>query len=133
MTRIAAITPAHRNYLRQLKTDFDQAYAEIDDLSDRTSPRFRAAEALYRVWIKSIDAHAMALLDDLDAFDIGGGGRRPEPQQRQHISPVAPIGAGEVDHIFAEMEDVLHARDLIEDPNDAAITTPLDRYRAGPS
>ena len=73
MTRIAAITPAHRNYLRQLKTDFDQAYAEIDDLSDRTSPRFRAAEALYRVWIKSIDAHAMALLDDLDAFDEAEG------------------------------------------------------------
>ncbi len=132
MTRIAAITPAHREYLRQLKTDFDQAYAEIDDISDRTSPKFRAAEALYRAWIKSIDLHAMALLDDLDAFDIGGGGRRPEPQERRHFSPVAPIRAGDVDHIFAEMEDVLHARDLIDDANDAAITGPLNRGPAGP-
>ncbi len=115
MTRIAAITPAHREYLRQLKSDFDQAYAAIDDLSDRTSTGFRVAEAAYRVWIKSIDAHAMALLDDLDAFDIGGGGRRPAPQERRHFSPVTPIRAGEVDHIFAEMEDVLHARDLIDD------------------
>ena len=95
LTRIAAITPAHREHLRQMKADFDQAYAEIEDVNDRTSPSFRNAEALYRAWIKVIDAQALALLDDLDAFDIGGGGPRPEPQPspRAYYSPVVPMRA----------------------------------------
>ena len=115
MTRIAAITPAHREHLRQLKADFEQAYDAIPDVSDRSSPAFRAAEALYRAWIKAIDAQAMALLDDLDALDIGGGGPRPAPSVQRLYSPIAPVRAGEVDHVFSEMEDMLHARDLIED------------------
>ena len=118
MTRIAAITPAHREQLRQLKADFDRAYAAIPDVTDRGSDGFRAAEALYRTWIKAIDAQALALLDDLDALDIGGGGPRPEPREEPHYSPRAPIRAGEVDHVFAEMEDILHARDLIVDEDE---------------
>ena len=119
MTRIAAITPAHREYLRQLKVDFDQAYDVIEDVTDRSSPSFRSAEARYRTWIKAIDSHALALLDDLDALDIGGGG--PRPQARGPYSPVAPVGVGDVDHVFSEMEDMLHARDLIEDEDASEI------------
>lgn len=117
MTRVAAITPAHRDQLRKAKGDFDRAYAAIPDLDDRTSREFREAEALYRVWIKAIDARALALLDDLDAFDIGGGGPRPAPPAPSQRSPVAPVLATEVDHVFAEMEDILHARDLIGEPD----------------
>ncbi len=125
VTRVAAITPAHREHLRNLKADFDRAYAVIEDVTDRGSDSFRAAEALYRVWIKAIDARAMALLDDLDALDIGGGGPRPEPQPqdqaRPHYSPVSPIRAGEVDHVFAEMDDILHARDLLGEEDEDAL------------
>ena len=128
MTRIAAITPAHRDHLRRLKAEFDRAYAEIVDLSDRASPSFRAAENLYRAWIKAIDAQALALLDDLDACDIGGGGPRPEPPGRPAMSPVARVRAGEVDHVFAEMDDVLHARDLI-DEDDVEILPPVPAWR----
>lgn len=115
MTRIAAITPAHREHLRELKADFDRAYEAIEDLSDRSSPRFRDAEAAYRTWIKAIDSQAMALLDDLDALDIGGGGPRPAAPIRGPYSPIASVRAGDVDYVFSEMEDMLHARDLIED------------------
>ncbi len=113
-----------------MKADFDQAYVEIEDVNDRSSPSFRNAEALYRAWIKVIDTQALALLDDLDAFDIGGGGPRPEPQPspRAYYSPVAPMRAGEVDHVFAEMDDVLHARDLIND-DDVLETTTTSPYR----
>ena len=117
MTRVAAITPAHREHLRKVKGDFDRAYAAIPDVTDRNSREFREAEALYRVWIKAIDAQALALLDDLDAFDIGGGGPRPEPPPPRQGSPVAPVLATDVDHVFAEMEDILHARDLIGEPD----------------
>ncbi|RYB02201.1 hypothetical protein [Lichenibacterium ramalinae] len=122
MTRIAAITAAHREHLRQLKADFDQAYAAIEDLSDRSSASFREAESLYRVWIKAIDSQALALLDDLDALDIGGGGPRPAPTAPGTYSPVLSVKAGDVDHVFSEMEDMLHARDLIEDEETAAPT-----------
>ena len=129
MTRIAAITPAHRDHLRRLKSEFDRAYANIVDVTDRTSPSFRAAEVLYRGWIKAIDAQALALLDDLDAFDIGGGGPRPDVGDRVPSSPVARVRAGEVDHVFAEMDDVLHARDLIDDEDDveALLCAPTQR------
>ncbi len=126
MTRIAAITPAHREHLRRLKAEFDRAYAEIDDVSDRGSPSFRAAETLYRTWIKAIDSQAMALLDDLDAFDIGGGGPRPEPPQRPAYSPVKPVRADDVGHVFAEMDDILHARDLIGEQDDLELLSPLE-------
>lgn len=118
MTRIAAITPAHREHLRQLKADFNRAYDAIEDVSDRSSASFRNAEVLYRAWVKAIDSQAMALLDDLDALDIGGGGPRPAPLARTPYSPIASVGAGDVDHVFLEMEDLLHARDLIEDQED---------------
>ena len=117
LTRVAAITPAHRDRLRTIKGDFDRAYASIPDIDDRTSREFREAEALYRLWIKAIDAQALALLDDLDAFDIGGGGPRPEPPAPVPRSPVASVLATDVDHVFAEMEDILHARDLIGEPD----------------
>lgn len=120
LTRIAAITPAHREHLRQLKADFDRAYDAIEDVYDRSSPRFRDAEALYRVWIKAIDSMAMALLDDLDALDIGGGGPRTAAPVRSPYSLIASVRAGDVDLAFQEMEDVLHARDLIEDEEDDA-------------
>lgn len=120
MTRIAAITPAHREHLRQLKADFDRAYDAIDDVSDRASPSFREAEARYRTWIKAIDSQALALLDDLDALDIGGGGPRPAPI-RGPYSPIISVRAGDVDHVFSEMEDMLHARDLIEDEDEIDI------------
>ncbi|WP_237477256.1 hypothetical protein [Lichenibacterium dinghuense] len=122
MTRIAAITPAHREHLRQLKADFDRAYDAIEDVTDRSSPSFRGAEARYRTWIKAIDSQALALLDDLDALDIGGGGPRPQasPPARGPYSPVASVGVGDVDHVFSEMEDMLHARDLIEDEDEGA-------------
>lgn len=126
MTRIAAITPAHREHLRRVKAEFDRAYAEIDDVTDKTSPSFRAAEALYRTWIKAIDSQALALLDDLDAFDIGGGGPRPEPQRRQVYSPVKPVRADDVDHVFAEMDDILHARDLIGEQDELESLPSLD-------
>lgn len=120
MTRVAAITPAHREHLRQLKADFEQAYDAIEDIRDRTSFSFRAAESSYRAWIKAIDAQAMALLDDLDALDIGGGGPRPAtPPVARVYSPISPVRAGDVDHVFSEMEDILHARDLIEDEGEA--------------
>ena len=90
MTRIAAITPAHREHLRQLRADFDRAYDAIEDVYDRSSPRFRDAETLYRVWIKAINSMAMALLDDLDALDIGGGGPRPAASVRSPYSPINP-------------------------------------------
>lgn len=120
MTRIAAITPAHREHLRRLRAEFDEAYAAIEDVSDRCSESFRTAAALYRTWIKAIDAHALALLDDLDAFDIGGGGSRPEPADRRRFSPVPSVSVDEVDHVFSEMDDILHAREFIDDRDDAA-------------
>lgn len=123
MTRIAAITPAHREHLRQLKADFDRAYEAVDNLSDRSSPSFRYAEASYRTWIKAIDSQAIALLDDLDALEIGGGGPRPAPPILGSYSSIASVRANEVDHVFLEMEDMLHARDLIADEDDAMLET----------
>lgn len=129
MTRIAAITPAHREHLRRLKADFDRAYAAIEDVTDRSSTGFRTAESLYRTWIKAIDGHALALLDDLDAFDIGGGGPRPEPQARPASGP--QTRASDVDHIFAEMDEILLARDLIGEPYDLGTSDLLDSGRPG--
>ena len=120
LTRIAAITPAHREHLRQLKADFDRDYEAVEDMSDRSSSSFRNAEASYRAWIKAMDSQAMALLDDLDALDIGGGGPRPPTPVRAPSSPIDSVRAGDVDHIFLEMEDILHARDLIEEEEDAS-------------
>ena len=34
---------------------------------------------------------------------------------RNPYSPVVSVRADDMDHVFSEMEDLLHARDLIED------------------
>lgn len=133
MTRIAAITPAHREHLRQLKADFNRAYDAIEDVADRSSQSFREAEARYRTWIKAIDSQALALLDDLDALDIGGGGPRPEAPVRSSYSPIAPVRVGDVDHVFLEMEDMLHVRDLIEDEDDLEVIEIFTSADASPN
>ena len=126
LTRIAAITPAHREHLRQLKAEFEAAYGAVEDPFDRASPSFRAAEARYRTWLKAIDSHALALLDDLDALDIGGGGPRPASSMRESFSPVSPVRASDVDHVYSDMEDVLHVLDLIDkDDGSAPFRVPL--------
>ena len=114
MFRPASITAAHRDHLRRLKTEFDEACAAVPDFADQTSPAFRAARDLYRTWIKSIDAVALALLDDLDALD-GATPEAPQPaRSRRAASPVEAVRPGEMEHVFAEIDDGLHARSIVD-------------------
>ena len=112
------MTPAHRANLRKLKAEFDEAFAAIDDLSDRSSDTFRHAELRYKAWIRAIDAQALALLDDLDAYDLGSGPATASNHAQAARSPVEPVRSSEVSRVFAEMEDLLQAQDIISPGDD---------------
>lgn len=117
MTRLASLTQAHRDHLRGLKAEFDTACAAVPDFADRTSPAFLTARDLYRTWIKAIDAAALTLLDDLDALD--GTGRDPASSRPHGVySPVEAVRPGEVDHVFAEIDDNLQALAIVDAPED---------------
>jgi hypothetical protein len=111
MFRPTSITPAHRDHLRRLKTEFDEACAAVPDFADQGSAAFQTARELYRTWIKAIDAVALALLDDLDARD----GATPEATgPRRPASPVEAVRPGDVEHVFAEIDEGLHARAMVD-------------------
>lgn len=112
MLRPASITPAHRDHLRRLKSEFDEACAAVPDFADQASPAFRTARELYRTWIKAIDAVALALLDDLDALDGDREAQAAGP--RRAASPVEAVRPGEVEHVFAEIDDGLQARAMVD-------------------
>lgn len=119
MRRVPLVSPAQRDHLVRLKTEFDAACARIDDFSDRDSPAFRTAQDLYRTWIKSIDAAALALLDDLNALDTDDA--RDDPARSPdgvRASPVEAIPPGEVDHVFAELDDLLQVRAIVTEDDD---------------
>lgn len=118
MTHVAAITPTHRRCLRQLKADFDAAYSAIDDLSERESDSLRNAEALFRAWIKAIDRHALALLDDLDALDIEEGDRSRATLGEGRGPRIEPIPSGSIEHMFRGLDDALHVPELVGTPGD---------------
>lgn len=69
MIHAGAIGPDHRANLRHLRATFEAAFDAIEDPSDRTTPEFSEADFHYRAWVKAIDGAAMALLDDLDAWE----------------------------------------------------------------
>lgn len=124
MTRIAAITPAHRTYLRQLKADFDAAYAAIEDMSRRDSDSFLVADRLYRVWVKAIDGYALALLDDLDALDIGGLGSSQPAQEGRSGPAIEQVLPENVEHIFRDLSNALHVPELVGTPGDPVAERP---------
>ena len=119
-SRVAATTPALRVNLRRLKAEFDEAYAEIEDATDRDSESFRAAEMAYRIWIKAIDGAALALLDDVEALESDGRdadeGRRDTRSSR--ASGTAHLNPAEVDHLFADLADIMDARGALGAPDD---------------
>lgn len=122
MRRFPLVTPAQRDHLLRLKTEFDAACASVDDFSDRTSPAFQTAQNLYRIWIKSIDAAALALLSDLNAFDTNYAGLSPDSDSgNASASPVEPIRSGDIDHVFAELDDLLHARAIVTEDEDGTV------------
>ncbi len=63
---LSATSAEYRAHLRQLKLEFDAAYARVDPAMDRTDPTCIAAEDAYRAWSQAIDLCGLALLDDLD-------------------------------------------------------------------
>lgn len=117
MTRSPGITPQRRAHLRRLKAEFDAAYADVD-VSDRTSEAYRVAESLYKDWRRAIDADAITLLDDLDALDTGDGAGpgpgSPQPPLRQ--TAATQINKAEIDHVFADMDDLKQLREAIGGP-----------------
>ena len=96
----------------------DRAYDAIVEVSDRSSSNFRDAEALYHVWIKAMDSTVTAVLDELDALGMGRWIPRPAAPTRRPYAPLSSVWAGQIDLVFREMKDVLHARDLIKDEED---------------
>ena len=110
MTRVAAIGPEHRANLRQLKADFLEVFEAIEDPTDRSSPEFLAADALYRIWIKAIDEVALSLLDDIDAMEAGG------PEVNYRASEILHAAESVVEDAMSNDPDYLSARDLIGTP-----------------
>ncbi|MCW6511420.1 hypothetical protein [Lichenifustis flavocetrariae] len=104
-----------------MKSEFDAACADVEDFSDRSSTSFRTAQDLYRTWIKAIDGAALALLDDLDALDRAQSDATKGSSFSPVYSPVEAMRPGEVDHVFAEIDDALQARAIVsasDDDND---------------
>ena len=121
MRRSPLVTPAHRDQLLRSKLEFDAACAAVDDFSDRSSPAFQAAQDLYRIWIKAIDSAALALLSDLDALDVADADRSPAGDPGGARSPVEAIRPGEVDHVFAELDDLQQARAIVTDDEEVTV------------
>lgn len=115
LTRVSTVSPLRRAQLRHLKADFDTAFAAVTDPDDRDSAAYRAADARYRTWVREFDAVALALLDELDAFEAAGEHRwSGSPSGGQ--PPAAWPGPCHLDDLFAEIADLQRAADLIGTP-----------------
>lgn len=69
MVYASSISPERRANLRRLRSEFETAFDAVVDHNERSSPEYLLADDRYRAWIKAIDAVALALLDDIDAFE----------------------------------------------------------------
>jgi hypothetical protein len=87
-------------------------------VSQRDSESFRAAEALFRIWVKAIDGHALLLLDDLDALDMGGSDPLYPKQSEGSGPPINAVPSGSVEHMCRDLEDALHVPELVGTPGD---------------
>ena len=60
------ISADRRAHLRQLKIEFDEAYACVDMSMDSSDLAHRVAEQAYREWHRAIDRDGLHLLEDLE-------------------------------------------------------------------
>ena len=100
--------------MRQLKIEFDEAYALVDPAMDRSDPICLAAEQAYREWRRAIDRDALMLLDDLE-IALGENLRlRAHADQRPDTPPSPPLSDSEVQHLFEDIDATIHAEEKID-------------------
>ena len=83
------ISAERRAHLRQLKIEFDDAYACVDPSMDSSDLAHRVAEQAYRDWHRAIDRDALDLLEDLERAI------EENDRLRSKLTPIEP------DHVFS--------------------------------
>ena len=108
------ISSDRRAQLRQLKIEFDDAYALVDPTMDRSDPICLAAEQAYREWRRAIDRDALLLLDDLEIALSENLRLRQNADLRPESPPSPPLSDSEVQHLFEDIDALNHAEDKID-------------------
>ena len=108
------ISSDRRAQLRQLKIEFDEAYALVDPTMDRSDPICIAAEQAYREWRRVIDRDALMLLDDLEIALNEIMRLRQQVDLRPDSPPSPPLSDSEVQHLFEDIDATLHAEEKID-------------------
>ena len=118
------ITSERRAFLRRLKVEFDNAFAQVDPSMDRNESRYLHAEEAYKQWRRAIDRDSLDLFDDLDAAEEENvrllDKVRELANSRSVGRPPTPMPDAEVEGLFEEMDRTMILLDAIglSDPDD---------------
>ena len=111
MVFASSVSPERRARLRRLRAEFEAALDAMGEDDGPGSPAYGATDRRYRAWVKAVDAVAIQLLDDIDAFEAAG----PRAARATDQAP-APGGRAEsddLDGLFSGLDDLQRTADLI--------------------
>ena len=113
------VSTERRALLRRLKAEFDEAFADVEPLSDRSSVAYRMAEEAYKDWRRVSDTETIALIDDLDTAAVETDKLRRELSALKRLpeSAVPLIDQIDAEHVFEEIDKTLQSIRSVENCN----------------